>query len=126
MIKKINNWSLLLTLFLVSSIVFFGCRKQTEYTPDVVITDVSELSGAASSSANVNFEVRNQGACNEGNMGICYAKHSLPILNEDDLQVWEELKSEGSYTATVEQLEQGATYYFRAFGARSSTSYNIN
>ncbi|CAA6828994.1 MAG: Unknown protein [uncultured Aureispira sp.] len=116
MIDKINNWSVLLTLFLISSIVLFGCRKQTEYTPDIVLTNVSELSGLASSAVRVDFKVQNPGACNEGKMGICYAKHSLPVLNEDDLQVWEALKTEGSYRIIVEQLEQGATYYFRAFG----------
>lgn len=125
--RRRNNWSISLALFLASSSLFWGCSKTSELIPNVNINAVTEVSGATSATVNINFEVLHKGVGTIGNMGVCYAKHPNPILNDLDKQVVQELSGQGNYDLTVDQLEKDSTYYFRAYGVNEvGLQYSTN
>ncbi len=113
---KKENAFLIVIYFLTVTLIIIGCKK--ENPPSVSTSAVSEIT---LSSAKAGGNVMSDGGAEVTSRGVAWSKTQLPTTSN---QFTSDGPGMGDFTSTLTGLEEGTSYYVRAYATNSEgTSY---
>jgi uncharacterized protein (TIGR02145 family) len=113
---KKKNAILIATYFIATVLVMTGCKKQDP--PTVSTAAVSDITF---NSAKAGGSVMSDGGAEVTARGVAWSKTQMPTTSN---QFTSDGSGTGDFTSTLTGLDEGATYYIRAYATNSEgTSY---
>jgi uncharacterized protein (TIGR02145 family) len=101
----------------VTSVIFFSCDKDDPPAPVPPTVTTTAISDIKINSAKAGGTIVNNGGSEITTSGICWSKTNATPTTSDSVVTSNVLT--GSFVATLDNLEDGSTYYIRAFATNS-------